>query len=41
MSYKSKSEEVLEIAFSTLIFSISFLCLVLSVLAIISFFERH
>ncbi len=38
MSYKSKSEEVLEIAFSTLIFSISFLCLVLSVLAIISFF---
>ena len=41
MSYKSKSEEVLEFAFSTLIFSISFLCLVISILAIISFFEKH
>ena len=41
MSYKSKSEEVLEIAFSMLIFSISFLCLVISVLAVIDFFEKH
>ena len=41
MSYKSKLEEPLEFALLIFTLSASALCVVLSVLAVIDFFEKH